>query len=92
MNILLLSAVWNGFSLPLMSTLLSHGGASDSRAQESRVERFLTLRLDQPVRCVLADRESTLQHWFQCLDQHGLAPSIIKPGLPTGNPGFRYMG
>ena len=83
MNILLLSAVWNGFSLPLMWPLLPHGGASDSRVRESLVERFLTLCPGQSVRCLLADREFVGRHWFQFLDQHGIAPCIRLPARAT---------
>ncbi|MDK2014484.1 MULTISPECIES: IS4 family transposase [unclassified Deinococcus] len=82
-NILLLSAVWNGFSLPMMWTLLPPGGASDSRARESLVARFLTLCPDQPVRCLLADREFIGRHWFCFLDQHGIAPCIRLPARAT---------
>lgn len=39
-NILLLSAVWNGFSLPLMWTLIPHGGSSNSATRQALVERF----------------------------------------------------
>ena len=82
-NILLLSAVWNGFSLPLMWTLLPHGGASDSRVRESLVTRFLTLCPDHKVQCLLADREFIGKHWFCFLDQHGIAPCIRLPARAT---------
>ncbi len=39
-NILLLSAVWNGFSLPLMWTLIPHSGNSNSATRQALVERF----------------------------------------------------
>lgn len=82
-NILLLSAVWNGFSLPLMWTLLPHGGASDSRTRESLVLRFLTLCPDRQVQCLLADREFIGQRWFRFLEQHGIAPCIRLPARAT---------
>ncbi|MPY67950.1 IS4 family transposase [Deinococcus sp. SDU3-2] len=82
-NILLLSAVWNGFSLPLMWALLPHGGASDSRTRESLVLRFLTFCPDRQVRCLLADREFIGQHWFRFLDQHSIAPCIRLPARAT---------
>lgn len=82
-NILLLSAVWNGFSLPLMWALLPHGGASNSRVRESLVLRFLTLCPDQQVRYLLADREFIGQHWGRFLDQHSIAPCIRLPARAT---------
>ena len=82
-NILLLSAVWNGFSLPLMWTLLPHGGSSDSRNRKSLVERFVTLCPGQPVRCLLTDREFIGRHWFQFLEQNGIAPWIRLPARTT---------
>jgi hypothetical protein len=82
-NILLLSAVWNGFSLPLLWTLLPHGGASDSQTREALVERFLTLCPDHEVRCLLADREFIGKHWFCFLDHHGIAPCIRLPARAT---------
>ncbi|GAQ20691.1 transposase, IS4 [Deinococcus grandis] len=82
-NILLLSAVWNGFSLPLMWTLLPHGGASRSCVREALVERFLKLCPDREIRCLLADREFIGQHWFRFLDQHGIAPCIRLPARAT---------
>jgi len=60
-HILLLSAVWNGFALPLMWTLLPHGGSSSQMIRNALLERFLQIC---PVECIgglLADRESTLQ-------------------------------
>ena len=82
-NILLLSAVWNGFSLPLMWTLLPHGGASDQRTREALVERFLTACPQRKVRCLLADREFIGAHWFAFLNQHGIAPCIRLPARAT---------
>lgn len=82
-NILLLSAVWNGFSLPLMWTLLPHGGASDQRTREALVERFLLACPTRPVQALLADREFIGDHWFKFLHQHSIAPCIRLPARAT---------
>ncbi|GGO41436.1 hypothetical protein HNQ08_005486 [Deinococcus humi] len=82
-NILLLSAVWKGFSLPLMWTLLPHSGASDQRTREALVERFLTACPECQVRCLLADREFIGEHWFGFLDRHNIAPCIRLPARAT---------
>lgn len=82
-NILLLSAVWNGFSLPLMWTVLAHGGNSNQRTREALVERFLGACPHRPVRSLLADREFIGAHWFGFLDEHGIAPCIRLPARAT---------
>lgn len=75
-NILLLSAVWNGFSLPLMWTLLPHGGNSSQRVRLELMERFLAVCTHRPVCGLLADREFIGRDWFTFLDQRGIAPCI----------------
>lgn len=83
MDILLLAAVWNGFSFPLTWTLLPHDGACDSRIQESHVARFLTLCADRRCGACFADREFIGRHWFRFLHQHGTAPCIRWPARAT---------
>jgi len=75
-NILLLSAVWNGFSLPLMWTLLPHGGNSHQRHRKALIQRFLQVCTDRPIGGLLADREFIGKDWFTFLDQHKIAPCI----------------
>ncbi|WP_420593590.1 IS4 family transposase [Deinococcus sp.] len=75
-NILLLSAVWNGFSLPLMWTLLPHGGNSNQRHRQELIERFLNICKNRPVSGLLADREFIGKDWFTFLDRHKIVPCI----------------
>lgn len=75
-NILLLSAVWNGFALPLMWTLLPHGGSSSQVIRNALLERFLQVCPVERIGGLLADREFIGKDWFACLDQHGITPCI----------------
>ncbi|QLG10677.1 IS4 family transposase [Deinococcus sp. D7000] len=75
-NILLLSAVWNGFSLPLMWTLIPHGGSSNSATRQALVERFREACPERKVSGLLADREFVGKAWFIFLKQQGIAPCI----------------
>jgi len=78
-NILLLSAVWNGFALPLMWTLLPHGGSSSQVVRNALLERFLQVCPAERIGGLLADREFIGKDWFAFLDQHGIAPCIRLP-------------
>lgn len=82
-NILLLSAVWNGFSLPLMWTILPHGGSSSQLLREELLMRFLTVCPDRKISGLLADREFIGKTWFAFLDQHGIPPCIRLPASAT---------
>ena len=82
-NILLLSAVWNGFSLPLMWTLLPHGGSSSQLVRQTLLERFLKVCPADRIGGLLADREFIGKTWFHFLDQHGIAPCIRLPARAT---------
>lgn len=82
-NILLLSAVWNGFSLPLMWSLLPHGGSSAQQTREALVERFLRAFPEVAVCGLLADREFIGRSWFNFLQQHRIAPCIRLPSTAT---------
>lgn len=75
-NILLLSAVWNGFSLPLMWTLIPHSGNSNSATRQALVERFQAACPERKVSGLLADREFIGKAWFTFLKQQGIAPCI----------------
>ncbi|MFC3718213.1 IS4 family transposase [Deinococcus metalli] len=82
-NILLLSAVWSGFSLPLMWTVLPHGGSSSQVLREALLTRFLTVCPDRKISGLLADREFIGKTWFKFLDQHGINPCIRLPARAT---------
>ncbi len=73
-NILLLSAVWNGFSLPLMWTLIPHSGNSNTATRQALVERFRAACPERKVSGLLADREFVGKAWFTFLKQQGTLP------------------
>ena len=75
-NILLLSAVWKGCSLPLMWRLLPHGGNSNQALRQELVSAFLEKCPEVKVTALLADREFIGQDWFKFLDAHGIEPCI----------------
>lgn len=75
-NILLLSAVWNGFSMPLMWTMLPHGGNSHQDHRKALIQRFLTICTDRQIGGLRADREFIGKDWFTFLDVHKIAPCI----------------
>lgn len=85
-NILLLSAVWNGFSLPLMWTLLPHGGSSSQTVRQALLKRFLLVCPAERIGSLLADREFIGQDWFAFLYQHDTAPCIRRPARATIGP------
>ncbi|MBZ9712540.1 IS4 family transposase [Deinococcus multiflagellatus] len=82
-NILLLSAVWDGFSLPLMWALLPHGGSSSQQVREALLSRFLQCCPERHIGTLLADREFIGKSWFTYLHQHGIAPCIRLPAITT---------
>lgn len=75
-NILMLSAVWEGFSLPLMWRFLPHGGSSDQRIRKELMADFLRHCPQVHIDGLLADREFIGQDWFTFLSEHGIAPCI----------------
>lgn len=75
-NILLLSAVWNGFSFPLIWTLLPHSGNSNQTQRQKLIEQLIQLRSDRRIAGVLADREFIGEDWFKFLKDHKIAPCI----------------
>ena len=82
-NILLLSAVWGGFSLPLMWTVLPHGGSSSQMLREELLTRFLLVCPDRTITSLLADREFVGKTWLAFLDQHNIPPCIRLPASAT---------
>ena len=75
-NILMLSAVWKGFSLPLMWRFLPHGGSSAQHIRKELIAAFLRHCPQVRVDGLLADREFIGQDWFTFLSEHGIAPCI----------------
>ncbi|ACO45504.1 IS4-like element ISDds2 family transposase [Deinococcus deserti] len=82
-NILLLSAVWDSFSLPLVWALLPHGGSSSHQERFAHLLRFVRCCSERHIGSLLADREFIGKSWFTFLDQHGIAPCIRLPATAT---------
>ncbi|MFC4427355.1 IS4 family transposase [Deinococcus navajonensis] len=82
-SILLLSDVWDGFSLPLMWELLPHGGSSSQQVREALLTRFLQCCPERRIGGLSADREFIGKSWFTFLDGHGIAPYIRLPATAT---------
>ncbi|WP_026332512.1 IS4 family transposase [Deinococcus apachensis] len=82
-NILLLWAVWNGFSLPLVWSLLPHGGSSSQATREALMERFFAACPGRTFGGLLADREVIGKDWFAFLTRHRLDPCIRLPATAT---------
>lgn len=70
-NILLLSASWGTFSLPLVWTLLEHGGNSTMVQRQALLQRFFAVHsafaLTHPLGGLRADREFIGKAWFRFL-------------------------
>ena len=75
-NILILSAVWKGFSLPLMWRFLPHGGSSNQQIRKELMAAFLKQCPQVRIRGLLADREFIGEDWFTFLKHHGIDPCI----------------
>lgn len=74
-NILLLSVFWRGVSLPLVWTLLPHGGASDTRTRIALLERLHPLLTQRRIH-LAADREFIGLEWFTALKRLHCSPVI----------------
>ena len=75
-NILILSAVWKGFSLPLMWRFLPHAGSSNQQIRRELIAAFLKQCPQVRIRGLLADREFIGEDWFTFLSEHGIDPCI----------------
>jgi len=64
-NILLVAVILSGQALPLMWTLLPHGGSSNSALRNALLERVLLVLPTKRIAGLPGDRESTLQEMVQ---------------------------
>jgi hypothetical protein len=75
-NILLLSVSWRSFSLPLVWTVLSHSGNSNTEERRALLERFFAVQRDfistHPLEGICADREFIGKDWFRYLRKQRL--------------------
>lgn len=75
-NILLVAVIVRGQALPLLWTLLPHGGSSGSPARGDLMSRLLAILPAERIAGLLGDREFVGGRWFGFLQAHGVAPCI----------------
>ena len=75
-NILVVAVIIRGQALPLMWTLLPHGGSSNSTTRNALLDRVLLVLPAERIAGLLGDREFIGKKWFQFLSKHQVAPCI----------------
>lgn len=70
LNILMLSIVYRGVGIPVVWTVLSKAGNSDTSERTTVIEIFLDLFGVQNIACLLGDREFVGREWFRFLKRH----------------------
>jgi hypothetical protein len=70
LNILMLSIVYRGVGIPIVWTVLSKAGNSDTIERTTVMEIFLDLFGAQNIACLLGDREFVGREWFRFLKFH----------------------
>ena len=84
-NILLVAVILNGQALPLMWTLLPHGGSSNSAVRNALMERVLHVLPAKRIAGLLGDREFIGKKWFKFLNKANVAPCIrLKANTKVG--------
>lgn len=69
-NILMLSIVHRGIGFPVVWTVLSKAGNSDTTERETVIEIFMDLFGVPQIACLLGDREFIGKDWFRFLKRH----------------------
>ena len=75
-NILVLAVVTRRFRVPLIWTLLEHGGASDTGQRIALMERYLRLFGASSIEALLADREFIGTEWMKFLNKNSIPFAI----------------
>jgi hypothetical protein len=70
LNILMLSIVYRGVGIPVVWTVLSKAGNSDTGERTTVVEIFIDLFGARNISCLLGDREFVGREWFRFLKLH----------------------
>jgi len=84
-NILVVAVIIRGHALPLMWTLLPHGGSSNAATRNALLERLLLVLPAKRIAGLLGDREFIGKKWFGFLSKHQVAPCIrLKAGTRVG--------
>lgn len=85
-NILMLSAVYEGIAIPLYYDLLDHRGNSDSQFRINLVKRFISKFGKERIACILGDREFIGENWLGWLDSQNIDYIVrIRNNLTTTN-------
>lgn len=81
-NILVLAVVTRRFRVPLMWTLLTHQGNSDTQQRIALMRRYLALFGAGSIKWLLADREFVGSHWMNFLSENNISFAIrVKENL-----------
>ena len=80
LNILVVAVILKGHALPLLWTLLPHGGSSSAAVRNALLERVLLVLPARRIAGLLGDREFIGQKWFRFLNTHKVAPCIRLKG------------
>lgn len=84
-NILLVAVIHGGQALPLMWTLLPHGGSSSSAVRNALLERVFLVLPAKRIAGLLGDREFIGRKWFRFLNKTQVAPCIrLKANTKVG--------
>ena len=75
-NILVLAVVTRRFRVPLLWTLLDHGGTSDVGQRIALMERYLRLFGASSIKALLADREFIGAEWMKFLNKNNIPFAI----------------
>jgi Transposase DDE domain len=70
LNILMLSIVYRGVGIPVVWTVLSKAGNSDTSERTTVMEIFMDLFGARNIACLLGDREFVGREWFRFLKQN----------------------
>lgn len=76
-NMLVLAVVTDRFRVPLMWTLLDHGGGSSTAQRIALMRRYLHLFGTGSIRALLADREFVGAGWMKFLSENNI-PFVIR--------------
>lgn len=76
LNLLVIGAVVQGYTVPLMWTALGHSGNSDTLARMWLVGRLLQFLPAHRWKGLIADREFVGRDWFRFLRRHGIHRAV----------------
>ena len=83
-NILVLAIVMQRFRVPLMWSLLDHGGNSSTGQRIALMRRYLRLFEVSSIDALLADREFVGARWLEFLNENNVPFVVRFPLEPAG--------